>query len=44
MEQERQDGAGLQLVALGPLCDLFSSFQTASGMTVTGTVWRVWSR
>ncbi|KAG7386487.1 hypothetical protein PHYPSEUDO_015587 [Phytophthora pseudosyringae] len=34
--QDTQDGAGLQLVALGPLCALFAGFQTASGITTTG--------
>ncbi|KAL3670548.1 hypothetical protein V7S43_004862 [Phytophthora oleae] len=31
-----EDEAGTQLVALGPLCDLFSGFQTVSGITATG--------
>ncbi|KAG6623595.1 uncharacterized protein IUM83_01698 [Phytophthora cinnamomi] len=33
--QAGQDGAPEQLVALGPLCDLFAGFQTASGITPT---------
>ncbi|KAG6966495.1 hypothetical protein JG687_00004814 [Phytophthora cactorum] len=34
--EERKDAAWLPLVALGPLCDLFSGFQAASGITTTG--------
>eukprot|EP00644_Phytophthora_capsici_P017965 jgi/Phyca11/507132/fgenesh2_kg.PHYCAscaffold_25_\ len=34
--QGGQDGAGTRFVVLDPLCDLFSGFQTASGITTTG--------
>ncbi|KAF4041888.1 hypothetical protein GN244_ATG05924 [Phytophthora infestans] len=36
VQQSWENEAGLQLVALGPLCDLFSGFQTASGITTAG--------
>ncbi|KAL4100222.1 hypothetical protein PRIC1_008016 [Phytophthora ramorum] len=38
VQQSWQEGqaAGIQLVALGPLCDFFSSFQMAAGITTTG--------
>ncbi|CAI5735122.1 unnamed protein product [Hyaloperonospora brassicae] len=34
--QETQGRVDVQYVALGPLCDFFSGFETAAGITVTG--------
>ncbi|OWZ08802.1 Drug/Metabolite Transporter, partial [Phytophthora megakarya] len=38
VQKNWQDGqdAGIRFVALGPLCDLFSGFHTASGISTTG--------
>ncbi|ETN06918.1 hypothetical protein, variant 3 [Phytophthora nicotianae INRA-310] len=37
-ELDGQNEAGPELVVVGPLCDLFSDFRTASGITTTGTL------
>ncbi|ETN06922.1 hypothetical protein, variant 7 [Phytophthora nicotianae INRA-310] len=36
LQQNWENEAGPELVVVGPLCDLFSDFRTASGITTTG--------
>ncbi|ETL36735.1 hypothetical protein, variant 6 [Phytophthora nicotianae] len=38
LQQNWENEAGPELVVVGPLCDLFSDFRTASGITTTGTL------